>query len=267
MTTHPPLDPNASWFEETPAIAAIDVGLATSVEDFEAAFRLLHDRYVWRSYMAPEPSGRRVGVHNMLPSTKVVVVRAADRIVGTLTVLEDSCLGLPMDEAFGDQLGRLRERGRRIAEAASLAVGRTETVPGLAIVLRLLRAAIVYAARIARRDELCFTVRPRHRDFYLKLFPLCILGDPRSYRRINGADVFGVRLDLRLVRALIRAERAGMSAGPVSAFLCGPHTTAITARLRCDVPRSTLTPPEWSRLFADGGERTSEAAAFAATAL
>jgi len=246
---------DAAWWAETPAVASLDFGLATTIADFEGAFRLLHERYVWRRYMLPQPSGRRLGLHHVLPSTKVVVAKAEDRVVGTITIVEDSCVGLPMDEAFGGELGRLRERGRRLAEGASLAAGRVDGVPGVAIVVRLLRMAVLYAARIARRDELCFVVRPRHREFYLNLFPFRRFREMRFYPRIGGADVIGLRLDLRVVRALIRIERAGLSAGPLSKFLCGREMSAgLTARLRRDLPRSALTPPEWARIFADAGE-------------
>lgn len=246
---------DAAWWAETPAVASLDFGLATTVADFEGAFRLAHDRYVWRRYMPPQLSGRRLGLHHVLPSTKVVVAKAGDRVVGTITVVEDSCLGLPMDEAFGDELGQLRERRRRLAEGASLAAGRVDGVPGVAIVVRLLRMAVLYAARIARRDDLCFVVRPRHREFYLNLFPFRRFRETRFYPRIGGADVIGLRLDLRVVRALIRVEAAGLSAGPLSRFLCARETSAaLTARLRRDLPRSALTPPEWARLFADAGE-------------
>ncbi len=241
---------DSAWWAETPAVASLDFGLATTIADFEGAFRLAHDRYVWRRYMPPQLSGRRLGVHHVLPSTKVVVAKAAERVVGTITVVEDSCLRLPMDEAFSGELGQLRERGRRLAEGASVAAGRVDGVPGVAIVVRLLRMAVLYAARIARRDDLCFVVRPRHREFYLNLFR-----ETRFYPRIGGADVIGLRLDLRIVRALMRIEAAGLSVGPLSKFLCGRETSAaLTARLRRDLPRSALTPPEWARLFADAGE-------------
>jgi len=243
----------APWWEETPALASLDFGLATTPRDFEGAFRLLHDRYVWRGYMAPEASGQRLGAHNLLPSTKVILARSGDRMVGTVTLVEDSCLGLPMDEAFGAELGRLRERGCRLAEAASLAVGRTEGASGVAVVVRLLRLAILYAARIARRDRLCFTVTPRHRDFYPRLFPMRRFKESRTYRRVNAAQVLGLYLDLRLVRALIRMERAGLSTGPAGRFLCGPATSEITTRLRRDLPRTALTPAEWARVFAEAG--------------
>ncbi len=252
----PEPSPPAAWFAEDETVRALDFGLAVTLGDFEDAFRLLHDRYVWRGYMAPDPSGRRLSLHNALPTTKLLVAKAESRVVGTLTVFEDSRLGLPMDEAFGAELGRLRERGRRLAEASSLAVDRGYRPSGVAILVRLLRVAVLYAARIARLDELCFTLNPRHREFYERLFPFRWFSEPRPYRRVQGPPPFGVRLDLALVRALLRAERAGLSPGPHSNFLCGPEAYGqVMARLRRDLPRSSLTPPEWARLFTDAGPR------------
>ena len=248
--------PAAAWFAEDETVRALDFGLAVTFGDFEGAFRLLHDRYVWRGYMAPDPSGRRLSLHNILPSTKLLVARAGTRVVGTLTVVEDSRLGLPMDEAFGAELGRLRERGRRLAEASSLAVDRGYRSSGVGILVRLLRLAVLYSARIARVDALCFAPNPRHREFYERLFPFRWFSEPKPYRRVQGPPPLGVRLDLGLVRALLRAERSGLSAGPHSSFLCGPEAYGqVMARLRQDLPRSSLTPPEWARLFTEAGPR------------
>jgi hypothetical protein len=246
--------PPAAWFAEDETVQALDFGLAVTFADFEAAFRLLHERYVWRGYMAPDPSGRRLSVHNILPSTKLIVAKAESRVVGMLTVFVDSCLGLPVDEAFGEELGRLRERGRRLGEASSLTVDQGFRSSGIAISIRLLRVGVFYAARIARLDELCFTLHPRHREFYERLFPFRWFAEPRPYRRVHGPPVFGVRMDLALVRALLRAERAGLSPGPNSYFLCGPESGQVMARLRRELPRSALTPPQWARLLAATGE-------------
>lgn len=253
--------PPAAWFAEDDTVRALDFGLAVTFGDFEEALRLLHDQYVWRGYMAPEPSGRRLSLHNALPTTKLLVAKADSRVVGTLTVFVDSCLGLPMDEAFGEELGGLRQRGRRLAEASSLAVDQGYRSSGVAILVRLLRVAVLYAARVARLDELCFTLNPRHREFYERLFPFRWFKEPRPYRRVQGPPPFGVRLDLALVRALLRAERAGLSPGPHSHFLCGPETYGqVMARLRRDLPRAALTPPEWARLFSDAGQQEAAGA-------
>ena len=252
---------SSAWWADAEPVASLDFGLAVTISDFEGAFRLLHDQYVRRRYMAPEPSGRRVNLHNLLPSTKVFVARAESRVVGTLTVVEDSRLGLPMDEAFGAELGRLRERGRRLAEAASLSIDPTCQAFGVAVLVRLLRMVVLYATRVAGVDDLCFAVHPRHREFYLKLFPFRRFSEAKAYRRINDGPVSGLRLDLRLVRALIRTERAGLSPGPHVNFLCGPQAySQVMARLRRDLPRSSLTPLEWARLFAAPGQQEAAGA-------
>jgi hypothetical protein len=153
---------------------------------------------------------------------------------------------------FGTELGRLRERGLRLAEGASLAIDPAYRTAGVAILVRLLRMATLYAARIARLDELCFVLRPRHRDFYLTLLPFRLFTARRGYRRLDGADVIGLHLDLALVRALIRIERAGLSAGPSSHFLCASQAhREVIGRMRRDLPRSGLTPLEWACLFSD----------------
>ncbi len=259
VALHP--GPAATWFGEDETVRGLDFGLAVTFGDFEGALRLLHDRYVWRGYMTPDPSGRRLSLHHALPTTKLLVAKVESRVVGTLSVVEDSCLGIPMDEAFGAELGRLRERGRRPAEASSLAVDAAYRRSGVAILVRLLRLAVLYAARITRADDLCFVLHPRHREFYERLFPFRWFDEPRPYRRVQGPPAIGVRLDLGLVRALLRAERAGLSPGPHSNFLCGPETyRQVMARLRRDLPRSALTPPEWARLFADAGQRDTAGA-------
>lgn len=244
----------AAWWAETEATSRLDFGLAITPEDFDGAFRLLHDRYVWRRFMAVEPSRRRLNAHNFLPTTKVFVARAADRVVATVTVVEDSRLGLPVDEALGADLGRLRARGRRVGEAGSLAVDAAYRAHGAPILVRLYRPAVLYAAAIARLDDLAFVVRPRHRAFYLTLLPFREFRGTRRYRRLDGASVIGLRLDLALVRALVRTEAAGFSAGPRTRFLCGPETYGeLMARLRRELPRSALTPVEWAELLARHG--------------
>jgi hypothetical protein len=263
-------EPRSAWWAETGRVAALDFGLAITLEDFEGALGLVHDRYVRRGYMDPEASGLRLGIHHLLLSTKVFVARAAraheaevssdaaapggatgSRVIGTLRIVEDSSLGLPMDDAFGVELGRLRDRGRRLAEAGALAFHPAYRECGVPILVRLLRLAILYATRIAGADDVCFAVHVRHRDFYLGLFPFHALGEPRPQPSVRVAQAAGLRLDLHLVRALIRTERAGLGAGPRASFLCGPAAyRQVMARLRQDLPRSTLAPPEWAGLFA-----------------
>jgi hypothetical protein len=254
-------DERIAWWEDAGPVASLDFGLAVTLDDFDAAFRFLHDRYVTTGAMAPEASGRRLNLHNLLPSTKVFLAKASGRVVGTMTMVEDSRLGLPMDEAFGAELGRLRDRGRRLAEAGSLTIDPAYRACGVAILVRLFRLVILCATRIARADDLCFVVHPRYGPFYGRLFPFQRFRRTATYRRMANRPVIGLRLDLGLIRALIRTERAGLSTGPQTRFMCGPEACRdLLTRLRRDLPRSTLTPLEWARLFAEANGPQATAA-------
>jgi hypothetical protein len=244
-----PLSKAAWWAEDTD----VDVGLARTRADFDAAFRLVHDQYVHRGFVPPEASGRRVGVHALLSSTKVLVATIDGRVVGTMTVIEDSRLGLPMDMAFAVELGRLRGRGRRLAESGALAVEEAGRRQSAAILIRLYRMAMLYVAAIARLDDLCFVVHPRHEAFYRSLFPFEQFRERRLYAPMKGVPpAAGFRLDLGLARAVVRAERWDLSAGPLCRFLFGPTAYRdVMRRLRRDLAASVLTPTEWAGLFAD----------------
>jgi hypothetical protein len=254
-----------AWWVETGPVASLDFGLAITPADFDAAFRLLHDQYVWRRYMVPIAARRRINAHNLLPTTKVLVARSGDGVVATLTVVEDSRLGLPVDEVLGTDLGRLRSAGRRVAEAGSLGVDVRWRPSGVPILVRLYRLAALYAAVVARLDWLAFVVHPRHLAFYRTLLPFRQFAGTRRYRRLEGAPMIGLCLDLALVRALVRTERAGLSVGPHTRFLCGLEVyDTVVERLRRELPRSTLTPVEWARLFAAADPPLEVAAAVAA---
>jgi hypothetical protein len=146
--------------------AALDVGLATTTGDYDGAFRLVHDRYVARGYMPPQPSGRRLGAHHALASTKVVVGRHRGRVVATLSVIADSPLGVPSDALWPAEIDALRAGGRRIAEISALAVDPVGPVRGLGAVRLLVQLVAVYAAAVAGLDVLCIAVHPRHAPFY-----------------------------------------------------------------------------------------------------
>jgi GNAT superfamily N-acetyltransferase len=248
------------WGEEA-RVSSLDFGLAREPDDFDGAFRLLHDQYVRRGYMVPHPSGRRLNVYNALPSTKVFVVKAEAQVVATVTLVEDSPIGLPMDEIFRGELAGLRARGRRLAEASSLAVHPDYRRSGMAILLRLYRMVLLYAARIARLNDLCFVVRPRHMAFYPAGFPMQQVGPPRPYGRINGATAVGFRVELGLVRALLRVLRAGLSPAERRGFLnfvFGPASCRqVLARLRRDLPGSALTPAHVAHFFGGHGAESA----------
>jgi hypothetical protein len=219
---------------------ALDIGLVVSSAERDACFRLVHDQYVERGYAAGDRSGRRVLVHQALPTTTMFRATTAAAVVGTVTLVADSVLGLPMDSLYAEELRPLRAAGRRVAEVSALAVA-----PGtpMTAIVRLMSRLVLYAEALARVDDLCVTVHPRHARFYERL-GFARMGAVKPYAAVNGAPAVAFRLDLGSALAA-RASRAACA----RRFVVDAARAAILTRLREEQPQAVLTPAEFVRFF------------------
>jgi len=208
------------FFETDRFAEGLDFGLATDHDALEQAFRLLHDQYVAQGYMEPHPSGLRLNIHNALPSTRVFVARAGRRVMGTMTLIVDSQLGLPMDEIYADNLGALRNRQRRLTEASGLALDPECHRSGVPVLMRIIRLVTLHAAEVLRSNDICIAVNPRHAAFYRKVFHFEDIGGMKPYGKVNGAPAVALRLDCDLLRTFVNELREGRSvASEVYSFL------------------------------------------------
>ena len=255
-----PSNRRSNWGGGDESIESITFGLASDTDTLDAAYRLVHDQYVSRRYMDPHPSGRRLSLHNALPTTKVFVARKGEDVLGTVSVIQDSVLGLPMDEIYQDELVRVRRAQRGIAEVSGLAIRSECRALGLPILMRLVRMIVVYTAEVARLDDLCIAVNPRHVSFYQKALSFTMFGPLRGYQKVNGAPAVAMHCDLGFVRQLM-AETAlrGTVTNDLCGFLFDPETYAeLTSALRDDLPWSVLTPQQFHHFFA-GHESLTQA--------
>jgi len=100
--------------------------LAETRNERDQAFSVVHDAYARRGIIAPHPSGWFATPFSFLPTTATVVAKAGDRVIGTVSLVEDSPCGLPLEAAYPGTVDTYRRRSRRVAEVSSLAV-----TPGL----------------------------------------------------------------------------------------------------------------------------------------
>jgi hypothetical protein len=177
-------------------LASVEVGLATTTQDLEGAFRLVHDQYAARGYIGPDPSRQRRTAHQALPSTKVFVARAGGVVIATVTLVPDSPLGMPCDALYGDELAAMRASGWRLAEVSALAVDDRWRVHGVKVLLSLVQVVALYGRHIAGVDALCITVHPRHVRFYEEWLRFQRFGAVKPYAAVNGAPAVALRLDL-----------------------------------------------------------------------
>ena len=233
-------------------------GLANDLRAFDQAFRLVHDQYVRRGYTDPHPSGRRITDHHRLPSTRVFVAQEDREVIGTVTLIEDSAAGLPMDEIYREELAQLRAAALRIAEVSALAADSRRRPVGVGVLLGLMRVLVIYAAEFARLDHLCIAVNPRHVPFYTNVLQFRQFGPRKAFPKVNGAPAVGLRLDLGFVRDLIRIGETGYHfADEVYRFFFGrPNVRDAVYCLATTLPGSILKPSQLTALVEDAALRT-----------
>jgi hypothetical protein len=187
----------------------LEVKIAETQDEFEACYRLLHDTYVDRGLMVRHPSGLRLTIYHALPTTTTICAKFAGKVVGTLSLIRESALGLPAQRIF--DLTGVRGRRGSIAEASALAIAPQFRGSGGAILFPLMKFMYEYCANFTDTRHLLIAVHPRHIEMYEGLFLFRRLTGKVvvSYDYVNGAPAVGATLDLRHAPEIFRRYYGG----------------------------------------------------------
>jgi hypothetical protein len=133
--------------------------------DLESAFRLIYERYHRDGLADWSPRGVRILPHQLLDTSWVLLARRRRRLYGTLSLVEDGAMGLPMEQLYPAEIWRLRRQEKRVAELACFALWEKAAGENRSV----LRALLDSACRIAVEraiDEVVICVHPRRAAFY-----------------------------------------------------------------------------------------------------
>ncbi len=215
---------------EDGALAQLEVCQALSTEDQAAAAALVHDMYVRRGITAADPSGLRVTPYTLHPETAVFVAKRAGKVIGTLSIVADSPIGVPMDKIYGSEIATLRERGRRVAEVGALALAAEERGQGI---VHLLNKAMLDHARRRLLDDLVISVHPDAEDLYRGTLMFTRMGEVKLYPGLKKSGL-AVPLRLDLHTAFSRMQKAYAGRGGFNAY----EFYSATDRPEIKVPRA-----------------------------
>lgn len=178
--------------------------IAETREELEACFRLLHDAYVRHGYMEPHPSGMRVTIYNALPTTTTLCALFDNKVVGTLSLIRESAIGLPLQRIF--DLTSVRAKRGNIAEVSGLAIHPAFQQQGGLILMPLMKCLYEYCTSFFDTRHLVIAVNPRHIETYESLFFFRRLSANvvPSYDFVNGAPAVGATLDLKHAPEILR---------------------------------------------------------------
>lgn len=163
-------------------VADVTVKLATTPAEALAAARIVHDAYVARAILPAHASGVRVTAHGILPTTHVLVAKRGDVVIGALSLVRDSALGLPLEGTYRDEVARFRAAGEHLAEVGSLAIVAEHRSRG---VVHLLYRYVFEVARAHGVNRLVIAVHPDAEAVYRAPLLFERFGPVRSYAGLN----------------------------------------------------------------------------------
>lgn len=184
----------------------VEFRIVKTVEEFKSASQLVYTEYLKRNYVKPNPARLKLSLYHTLPTTATfIAVHRHLGIIGTVSVVEDSPLGLPMDEAYKTEVDVLRRQGLRVAEVSMLALdGRLFGqkvftlfhAKKLLFTLRLFKIMFDYLRSSTPTDELVACFNPKHQILYefLQLQPL---GGLKTYTAANSNLSVARHLNIR----------------------------------------------------------------------
>lgn len=192
-----------------PLDLAVNYSIARDQTSFEEAFNLVYDAYVKVGLQAENESRIRFTKYHLIPSTKVFVavfrpellkpdfqrerVNDNKRVVGTLTLVADSGLGIPMETVCGPEVQAMRARGSRFAEVIALAIDPEFRKHN--VIMYLYRIMFEYA-RLKGLTDICCAVTKRHIQFYRDILLFRPVGEIHAYAAGNGLEVQGHVLNI-----------------------------------------------------------------------
>lgn len=210
---------------------------AATREEREAAYCFVQKTYEQKGFSSSDEPPLRIKLQYALPGALTLLAHDnEDRVIGTLTIVPDSELGLPMSESFGADLAKLRAAGKKICEYTGLCVVGATARVNQQILLNLYRAAWLYASQGLCVTDICVVVNPRHEHFYRKVFFYEPFGEAQSCAHVQGAP--GVPLVQNVQTMIERSstmQQAGM--GDLYDFFFGDEQKTILPRLEKTVPR------------------------------
>lgn len=173
---------------------SITTKIVNTTAELEQCFRLIYQSYLPLGYCSPNSHEMYASIYHALPTTTTLVAKDGERVVGTLTVVRDNRLGLPLERSF--KVGSLRTRARRLAEITSLVVHPDyRRANGGAVLFALLKLMYQYSTRHFGVNHLVIAVHPKSAFFYTDLLMFRkIFGNP--VKDYLGAPARVLELDL-----------------------------------------------------------------------
>ena len=174
---------------------AVTFKVADCQRERASAFRLVYDAYVRAGLMRPNVFQMRVMPHHLLPTTATFVALRGARVMGTVTLVGDGRLGLPLERVYGPEVTELRHPNTWLGEVSALASSPAAADSHFDVVIGLMRLMAQFSQRHGL-EHLLVAVHPRHARLYRRAMGFQPLGGERPYPLVCNHPAVALHLDL-----------------------------------------------------------------------
>lgn len=190
---------------DVPIMKDIEFRPVQNLAELQAASHLVYQEYLRCGYITPNKNEWKLSLYQILPTTVTfVAVLKKQHVLGTLTIVEDSPLGLPMDNLYLEELTNLRLEELHLSEISMLAMNRgllegEHPAPmslRLLLVIHLFKAMFHYLRARTKVDNLVACFHPKHESMY-KFLQLEPLGSLKNHPKVQGSPAVARHLDIK----------------------------------------------------------------------
>jgi hypothetical protein len=185
----------------------IELKIASTRAEREAAFQLVYHSYVQSGLCQSHASGLRVTRYQLQRSTSIFIAKMRGEIIGTLSLVQDGQMGLPMEQVYTKEVANRRSEGLQLAEISCLASRRTSDGRNFSLYCDLCALMIQFAKKM-EIDQVLAVVHPRHAPLYRRYMAFEQIGKFCDYPAVENNP--GVALCLDVVHVEENLPPAGL---------------------------------------------------------
>lgn len=137
---------------------------ADTQEEISQALHIVYEAYLELGYIDPHPDQMRFNKFLALPTTVFLVAKLNEEVIGTMAIVADSALGLPVDQSWN--LSRLRDEGHLLAEISSLCIKKSFKMRRGLLLLPLCKLMFEYCTKILKIDTIVISTTHEVEYFY-----------------------------------------------------------------------------------------------------
>lgn len=176
------------------------VKIANTEDELVQALSLVQSEYEKKKLVSN--SQARITKYNLLPTVVVFVAKNKDKVVGTVSLIVDTSLGLPADKI--SYLSPLRRTGFRVAEISALAVDESWRKKGSVVFFALVGYCTRYAYDNVGVKFLIATINRSMKYLYQDVFLFKKLKRKKDqYDFVNDKKALPLYLDIRNFREML----------------------------------------------------------------